>query len=122
MNALDTELALDRLEARLATELPAHLAASAHAYAVNLEPGEAVAAHRAMGRTLTNLMPEVREPFLAISARDVRKTGERGEVEVLGAWGKAAQSAMEHFRWMNLHAGYDPRAAIEALTWPGERP
>ncbi len=65
---------------------------------------------------------EVREPFLAISARDVRKTGERGEVEVLGAWGKAAQSAMEHFRWMNLHAGYDPRAAIEALTWPGERP
>lgn len=38
--------------------------ASAHAYAVNLEPGEAVAAHRAMGRTLTNLMPEVREPFV----------------------------------------------------------
>lgn len=63
---------------------------------------------------------EVREPFLAISARDVKKTGARGEVEVLGAWGKAAQSAMEHFRWMNLHAGYDPRAAIESLTWPGE--
>jgi hypothetical protein len=65
---------------------------------------------------------DVREPFLAIAARDVRKTGERSEVEVLGAWGKAAQSAMEHFRWMNLHAGYDPRAAIEALTWPGEHP
>jgi hypothetical protein len=63
---------------------------------------------------------EVREPFLAISARDVKKTGQRGEVEVLGAWGKAAQSAMEHFRWMNLHAGYDPKATIEALTWPGE--
>jgi len=65
---------------------------------------------------------EVREPFLAISARDVAKTGPRGDVEVLGAWGKAAQSAMEHFRWMNLHAGYDPRATIEALTWPGEHP
>lgn len=65
---------------------------------------------------------EVREPFLAITARDVRKSGTRGEVEVLGAWGKAAQSAMEHFRWMNLHAGYEPRAAIEALTWPGEHP
>jgi hypothetical protein len=62
----------------------------------------------------------VREPFLAIAARDVRKTGERAEIEVLGAWGKAAQSAMEHFRWMNLHAGYDPGAAIQALTWPGE--
>ncbi|MBX3464807.1 MAG: hypothetical protein KF830_16690 [Planctomycetes bacterium] len=64
---------------------------------------------------------EVREPFLRIAARDVQRTGPRGEVEVLGPWGKAAQSAMEHFRWMNLHAGYDPRAAIEALTWPGER-
>lgn len=33
MNALDAELALDRLEARLAAELPANIAASAHAYA-----------------------------------------------------------------------------------------
>lgn len=63
----------------------------------------------------------VREPFLKITARDVKKQGERGEVEVLGAWGRAAQSAMEHFRWMNLHAGYDPRAAIDKLTWPGEQ-
>ena len=63
----------------------------------------------------------VREPFLKITARDVQKRGERGEVEVLGAWGRAAQSAMEHFRWMNLHAGYDPRAAIDKLTWPGEQ-
>ena len=64
---------------------------------------------------------EVREPFLAITARDVRKKGERGEIEVLGAWGTAAQTAMEHFRWLNLHGGYDPRPTIEALTWPGER-
>ncbi len=33
MNALDAELALDRLEARLAAELPPHIAASAEAYA-----------------------------------------------------------------------------------------
>lgn len=64
---------------------------------------------------------QVREPFLLISARDVAKTGERGDVEVLGAWGQAAQTAMEHFRWMNLHGGFDARASIEALTWPGER-
>ncbi|MBL9076277.1 MAG: hypothetical protein JNL08_02160 [Planctomycetes bacterium] len=64
---------------------------------------------------------EVRDPFLKITARDVQKSGERGEIEVLGIWGKAAQSAMEHFRWMNLHGGYDPRAAIEGLTWPGEQ-
>jgi len=64
---------------------------------------------------------EVREPFLAITARDVAKKGERGEIEVLGPWGMAAQTAMEHFRWLNLNGGYDPRPTIEALTWPGER-
>lgn len=64
----------------------------------------------------------VREPFLRITARDVQRTGARGEVELLGEWGRAAQAAMEHFRWMNLHAGYDGRVAIESLTWPGERP
>src|SRR5688572_3840928 len=62
---------------------------------------------------------EVREPFLAIAARDVARTGARQEVEVLGPWGMAAQAAMEHFRWMNLHGGYSRRMAIEALTWPG---
>jgi hypothetical protein len=50
---------------------------------------------------------EVREPFLKITARDVRKTGARGETEVLGAWGLAAQTALDHFRWMNLHGNYD---------------
>ena len=64
---------------------------------------------------------EVREPFLAIAARDVARTGARQEVEVPGPWGMAAQAAMEHFRWMNLHGGYSRLAAIEALTWPGER-
>ncbi|HEX6812171.1 MAG TPA: hypothetical protein VF384_11150 [Planctomycetota bacterium] len=64
---------------------------------------------------------EVRDPFLAITARDAVRTGARLEVEVLGPWGAAAQSAMEHFRWMNLHGGYSRRANIEALTWPGER-
>ncbi|MCU0867414.1 MAG: hypothetical protein MUC36_26825 [Planctomycetes bacterium] len=64
---------------------------------------------------------EVRDPFLRITARDVRKTGQRNEVEVLGPWGMAAQAAMEHFRWMNLNASYDATAAIQALTWPGEK-
>lgn len=64
---------------------------------------------------------EVRDAFLRISARDVVKTGERGNVEVLGAWGLAAQTAMEHFRWMNLHSGYKPLVAIDSLTWPGEK-
>jgi len=64
---------------------------------------------------------EVRDPFVAISARDVSKKGTRGDVEVLGAWGMAAQAAVEHFRWMNLHGGYKPRTPIESLTWPGEK-
>jgi hypothetical protein len=63
---------------------------------------------------------EVRDAFLEITARDVQKTGPRGDVDVLGPWGRAAQAALEHFRWMNLNAGYDAKATIEALTWPGE--
>lgn len=64
---------------------------------------------------------EVREPFLAISARDVQKTGERGDVEVLGSWGMAANAAVEHFRWMNQHGSYRPVTPIESITWPGEK-
>jgi len=64
---------------------------------------------------------EVREPFLRIAARDVKKAGARGESELLGPWGMAAQTALENFRWINLHASYDARATIDALTWPGER-
>ncbi|MEZ6036258.1 MAG: hypothetical protein R3F29_02175 [Planctomycetota bacterium] len=63
---------------------------------------------------------QVREPFLQITARDVTKAGDRGQAQVLGAWGEAAQAAVEHFRWMNLRGGYDVRAKIESLTWPGE--
>jgi len=64
---------------------------------------------------------EVREPFLDISARDVTKTGEHDEVEVLGEWGRAAQSAVEHFRWVNIHGDFRPSTPIESLTWPGEK-
>jgi hypothetical protein len=64
---------------------------------------------------------EVRDAFLKITVRDIKKSGARGEVEVLGQWGQAAQAALEHFRWMNLHASYDATAAIQALTWPGEK-
>ncbi|MFN0245685.1 MAG: hypothetical protein ACKV2T_02180 [Kofleriaceae bacterium] len=43
MNALDAEIALDRLEARLAAELPVHLAATASAYAAGLSAPAAIA-------------------------------------------------------------------------------
>lgn len=64
---------------------------------------------------------EVREPFLAISARDTQKAGLRGEHDVLGPWGKAAQAAVEHFRWLNLRGNFEPSTPIESLTWPGEK-
>lgn len=64
---------------------------------------------------------QVREPFLLIAARDVIKKGEGSNTEVLGPWGRAAQAAMEHFRWMNQNANYAPRTAIESITWEGER-
>lgn len=57
----------------------------------------------------------VRDPLLRIlSAR------ERSEIDPDGAWQQAAKTAMEHFRWVNIHAGYDATARIEAVTWPGE--
>ena len=64
---------------------------------------------------------EVREPFLAISARDVTKGGERAELDILGPWGTAAQAAVEHFRWINVHGDYEPVTPIGSLTWPGEK-
>jgi hypothetical protein len=41
------------------------------------------------------------------------------DAEVLGPWGKAAQTALEHFRWTNLHGSYDAAATIDAIVWPG---
>ncbi|MFO1076866.1 MAG: hypothetical protein U1E73_03970 [Planctomycetota bacterium] len=64
---------------------------------------------------------EVREPFLAIAARDVTKTGARGETEVLGPWGTAAQAAVSNFRWINQYGSYQPSTPIAAITWPGEK-
>jgi hypothetical protein len=64
---------------------------------------------------------EVRDSFLAITARDVQKQGARGEVEVLGTWGRAATAAMEHFRWMNVHGNYQPKVDIDAITWSGDK-
>ena len=77
-----------------------------------------------IGKTLKEFQKreqEVRDPFLSITARDVVKGGKRGEVETLGPWGLAAQSAIDHFRWMNEHGNYAPRTAISAITWPGEK-
>ncbi len=64
---------------------------------------------------------EVRDPFLAITVRDVAKQGKRGELDVMGSWGLAAQSAMDHFRWQSERSNYRPKVAIESITWPGEK-
>jgi hypothetical protein len=62
---------------------------------------------------------EVRQPFIAIRARDVTV---KNKVEVLGAWALAAQTATEHFRWINLHAGFKPKTPLESITWtPAEK-
>lgn len=58
---------------------------------------------------------EVRDPLLRIvSAPEV--PGRDADEE----WRQAAKTAMEHFRWMNIHAGYDTTARIQGVTWPGE--
>lgn len=64
---------------------------------------------------------EVRDPFLEIARRDVTRKGQRNEIEVLGAWGMAATAAIEHFRWINVNGSYQPKIAIESITWPGEK-
>lgn len=61
---------------------------------------------------------EVRDAYVAITARDVVR---RGDVEMLGPWGRAAQAAMDHFRWINLHSGYEPKADPRTITWPGQQ-
>ncbi len=85
MNALDAELALDRLEGRLATELPAHITASAHAYAagtaapsaISIAPREIAAVLAARGieslraratRVLRVIVPMVIESAPAVIA------------------------------------------------------
>lgn len=61
---------------------------------------------------------EVRDAYVAITARDaVRKDGK----DELGPWGRAAQSAMDHFRWMNLHSGYAPKTDPQSITWSSDR-
>ncbi len=60
----------------------------------------------------------VRDAYVAITARDaVRKNGK----DELGPWGRAAQSAMDHFRWMNLHSGYAPKTDPQSITWSSDR-
>lgn len=58
---------------------------------------------------------EVRDPFIAITARDVETVDGR---EQPGAFGRAAQTALEHFRWMNLHRGFAPKIPLDSITWP----
>lgn len=62
---------------------------------------------------------EVREPFVSITARDVQ--AENG-VLVPGPWGRAAQTALDHFRWINLNGGFRPRIPLESITWQPKPP
>lgn len=64
---------------------------------------------------------QVRDPFIAIGARDVVRKGARGEVETLGAWGLAAQAAVDHFKWTNTKGKYRPLVDIDSITWPGDK-
>ncbi len=60
---------------------------------------------------------EVRDPFVAITARDVVT---RAGAEQPGPWARAAQVALDHFRWMNLHAGFAPKVDPAAITWTNQ--
>jgi hypothetical protein len=62
---------------------------------------------------------EVREPFLAITARDVEV---RDGHEQPGVFGRAAQTALEHFRWVNLHRGFATKTPLDSITWPQQAP
>lgn len=62
---------------------------------------------------------EVREPFLAITARDVEL---RDGHEQPGVFGRAAQTALEHFRWVNLHRGFATKTPLDSITWPQQTP
>ncbi len=63
---------------------------------------------------------EVREPFVTIAARDSRV--ENG-TETLGTWGRAAQAALDHFRWMNLNGAFQPKIDLATIQWErGQRP
>jgi hypothetical protein len=62
---------------------------------------------------------EVREPFLAITARDVEM---RDGHEQPGVFGRAAQTALEHFRWVNLHRGFATKTPLDSITWPQQTP
>jgi hypothetical protein len=61
----------------------------------------------------------VRKPFLEISGRDVEPAVLGGSPKQ-GEWGLAAQTVLEHFRWINVHGGYRPRIEIDSLNWSGE--
>lgn len=65
---------------------------------------------------------EVRAPFLEISARDVEASATPGGQPKMGAWGIAAQNAMEHFRWLNVRGNFKPKIDLDSLQWGTRRP
>lgn len=57
---------------------------------------------------------EVLAPFTVIDARDYSTLNGK---QVPGSWALAARSASEHFRWMNLNAGFVPQIQLESIQW-----
>lgn len=65
---------------------------------------------------------EVRAPFLEISARDVEPNPTPGGQPRMGQWGIAAQTALEHFRWMNVRGNWRPKIELDSLQWGKQTP
>jgi hypothetical protein len=65
---------------------------------------------------------EVRAPFLEISARDVEANPTPGGQPRMGRWGIAAQTALEHFRWMNVRGNWQPKISLDSLQWGKQKP
>ena len=58
----------------------------------------------------------VRKPLVLITAKT-----QGSQVPYEQRWFQAAKTALDHFRWMNLHASYDVTKKITELTWWGEK-
>ena len=58
---------------------------------------------------------EVREPFLKIRAQDFVLDSDG--LKRPGPWAVAADAALDHIRWRNLHAGYKPSISPRSIQW-----
>lgn len=58
---------------------------------------------------------QVREPFLQIRARDY--VVDPDGLKRPGPWAVAADAALDHIRWRNLHASYKPSINPRSIQW-----